>query len=253
MVATMHRMHLPKVGEGVIHVPGGVPYKVDTLQQYPLGSYMRIGNKGFVYAKAGNTLSPNMGAKQPHDQKIDNVAIQADYDAGVTKITISSHTSCTEDELVGGEVIVFPAGGGTFTRGIIGNTDMSATDTLEIELDSPTPVAITTSGSAEVFLCPYMGVSREDGDESRMVMGMPTCVADVGEFLWLQVEGLSWVSAESEAGDTANSNEVCFGGDGALRRRDSECPGEQRAGVIIGPNKAGTGQGAPFVMLNIDH
>ena len=61
MVAKMHRLHLPKVGEGVIHVPGGVPYTYDDEGRYPYGSYMRLGNKGFVYAKAHSLLDTAFG------------------------------------------------------------------------------------------------------------------------------------------------------------------------------------------------
>lgn len=253
MTAKMHRIHLPKVGEGVLYIPGGTPYEVDTEQQYELGTYVRFGNKGFVYAKAGGTLVPDIGAKQANNQKIGNVAIAADALIGATVIALTSNVSVTKDQLKGGEVIVFPTGNKAFTRRIVSHPAMTATATLTLTLDSPIPVALTAgAGSGEVMLDPYNGVTQ-DSNEWTPVLGMPVIGASDGEFLWLQVEGISWCAPEAEVGAAANSLEVCFGGDGALRLRDSGCLGEQRAGMVIAPNTTGNGQGAPFIMLNIDH
>ena len=254
MVAKMHRMHLPKVGEGVIYLPGGVPYEPDDDPLYPAGAFMRLGVKEFIYAIAGNSLIPDVGAKQANNQKIGNVAIAVKALAGATELKITSDVSCTEDELVGGEVVVFPGPSNkAFTRGIIGNDTMTATATLTLQLDSPIPVEVVVSGSsAEVMLSPYNGVKQEN-NEWRPVMGMPTCIATVGQGLWLQVSGPSWCAPEGEVGAAVNDMEVCFGGNGALKRRDTDALGEQRAGMVIAPNKAGNGQGAPFIMLNIDH
>jgi len=257
MVAKMHRMHLPKVGEGVLYIPGGVPYEAvpvaEALTRYAIGSYMRLGNKGFVYAIAGNSLSTDLGAKNSLSQKIGNVAIQADYLAGVKVITLTSNVSVEKDELAGGEVIVFPTGGAkTFTRGIVSHPAMTATATLTLTLDSPIPVDITTDGSAECIASPYSSVKSES-NEWTPVMGMPTYPATVGQGVWLQVSGPSWCAPESEVGAAVNDMEVCFAGDGALKRRDTDRLGEQRAGVVICPNPTGNGQGSPFIMLNIDH
>lgn len=194
-----------------------------------------------------------MGAKQSLTQKIASCAVQAAYAAGVKTITITSATTCTEDELVGGEVIIFTAAGNqTFHRGIVHNTAMTATATLTLELDSPIPVAITTGATAEVISSPYSAVTQTS-NEWQPVMGMPTVVATTGNGLWLQVTGISWCAPEAQVGTEANALEVCFGGDGALRTRDAGTPGQQRAGMIIATAHGANSQGAPFVMLNIDH
>ena len=258
MTAKMHRMHFPNVGEGVLHIPGGVPYEVvpvaEALTRYIPGSYVRLGNKGFVYATAGNSLIPDVGAKQANNQKIGNVAIAVKALVGATELKITSDVSVTEDQLKGGEVVVFPGPANkAFTRGIIGNDEMTATATLTLQLDSPIPCEVVVAGSsAEVMLNPYVGVMQEN-NEWRPVMGMPTVVATVGQGLWLQVEGISWCAPEAEVGAAVNDLEVCFAGNGSLMRRDTNALGQQRAGMVIAPNKTGNGQGAPFIMLNIDH
>ena len=161
MVAKMHRIHIPNVGEGVLHIPGGVPYEADDVAVCPDGTYARFGNKGFVYATASGSLIPDVGAKQGNNQKIGNVAVLVGYDAGDKVITINSDVSCDKDELVGGEVVVFPSGGNkAFTRGIIGNAAVTATASLELTLDSPIPCDIDTDASAEVILGPYGAVKQ---------------------------------------------------------------------------------------------
>ncbi len=253
MTAKMHRMNLPKVGEGVVYVPGGTPYAVDTVKQFELGSYMRLGNKGFVYARAGGSLVPDVGAKQANSQKIGNRAIAANADIGAIAISFSCNVSLDADELKGGEIVVFPTGNKAFTRRILSHPAVTATADLEVTLESPIPVALTDeAGSVEVILDPYYGVTQ-DSNEWTPVLGMPVIEASDGEFLWLQVEGISWCAPESAVGAAANAIEVCFGGDAALQLRDSNNLGNQRAGMVIAPNTTGNGQGAPFIMLNIDH
>lgn len=253
MTAKMHRVHIAKVGESFVFQNGGTPYEVDAVAKSDLiGAYARFGNKGFVYARAGGTLQTYIGAKNSLSQKIGNSAIQANYAAGVSTITLTSAVSCTLDELKGGEVVVFVSTYEAFTRGIVGNPAMTATATLTLYLDSPIPVAITTSMTAEVMKNPYYAVTSTS-DEWKPVMGMPAVAATIGQGVWLQVSGPSWVAPESEVGGNANYLEMCFGGDGALRRRDSGTPGEQRAGMLITTAVGANSQGAPFVMLNIDH
>jgi len=198
MTAKMHRMHLPKVGEGVLHIPGGTPYQVDTEQQYELGTYVRFGNKGFVYAKAGGTLVPDIGAKQANNQKIGNVAIAADADAGTLVITFECNVALDANELAGGEIVVFPTGNKAFTRRIVSHASNGGAADLAVTVDSPIPVDLTDGGgSVECILDPYDGVTQ-DSNEWTPVLGMPVIGASDGEYLWLQVEGISWCAPEGE-------------------------------------------------------
>lgn len=251
MVAKMHRVHMPKVGEGVAHLPSGIPYEVDTEQKFPLGTYIRIGNKGFVYAKAGNTLNTDLGAKNTWSQKLGFSAIQANYDAGVTTITITSAVTMLLNELAGGEVCVFPAGmTNSFSRGIISNTAMTGEATLTLVLDSPTPVALTTGGNAEIMKNPYEDVMNEDNGW-HTVMGIPTVVADDGEFLWLQVEGPCWVApVAAGVGLATLYKTVTFASRGTI---EDQVIKSQIAGTIICPSTTGGAQPAPFINLQIAH
>jgi len=231
-------------------------FQVSDVKRYPLGKYIRIGNKGFVYARAGGALVPNLGAKQSHNQKFIESNIAAAVLEGATTVTVTITAGATVDspiilnELAGGQLVVFAAGG-TFIRGIVSNTALVAGGILTIVLDAPVPVAVGLVW-CEAIINPYYAVDNVS-NEWTPVMGMPMINATVGQFVWLQVEGPSVVAGEAAIGAAANTLEVCFGGDGALKLRNVAIPAEQRAGVVIAPNPAGTGRGTPFIMLNIDH
>ena len=257
MTAKIHRVHFPNVGEGIMHIPGGSPYTYDAEKECAYGSYVRFGNRGFVYAKVGTGgVESDIGAKTSLAQKIGNVAIQTAVEAGDTELKITSNVSVSANELNEGTVVVFPAGGGkSFTRGIVSHDVMTATDTLTLQLDAPMPVDVAISGSsAEVMASPYSSVRKTSSLEWNMVMGIPVIGAVAGKYLWLQVEGPAWVVPFGTVGDAVNEQEVTFAGDGSLRcDHENGKEAQQHAGCVICPAVGGTGQGAPFVMLQIAH
>lgn len=256
MVAKMHRMHLPKVGEGVIHIPGGVPFEADDTPLYPPGSYMRLGNKEFIYAIAGGSLIPDVGAMNSFSQKVSmrNTSAKILIGATVITITVAAGLEIAEDELAGGEIVVFPGDNNSFTRGIVSNNAIATGvgGTLAVVVDSPIPVEIPAGKGCECIRSPYSAVKENQG-EWAMVMGMPTVVATVGQGLWLQVSGPSWAAPAAEVGALVKNQEAVFVGNGSLALRSTagneDC---QFAGVIIATAEGG-GQGAPFIMLQIAH
>lgn len=257
VTAKMHRVHISKVGEAVIYRGSGIPYTADDENEHGLGSYMRLGRRGFVYAKVGTGgVEPDIGAKTTLAQKIGGSALQTAAVAGDMALKITSTVSITEDELEGGEVVVFVSGGGkSFTRGIISNNGMTGTDTLTLQLDSPIPIDVQISGSgAEVIASPYSSVIKTGSLEWNMVMGIPIIKAVEGKYVWLQVSGVCWVIPYGTVGDAVNEQLVVFAGDGTLRMaKEASYESCQIAGVVICPAVGGTGQGAPFIMLDIAH
>ena len=258
MVAKMHRMHLPKVGEGVIHVPGGVPYEADATPLYAPGSFMRVGNKEFVYAIAGNTLMTDRGAKNSLTQLVGFSAIVAQNvgDAlaivkGDLTVSITVAKSIGLNQLAGGEIVVFGPANACFTRGIISNTKVTSSGTLVVTMDSPAPKDFAIGEHAECMENPYFDV-QEQNNEWTPVMGIPTVEATDGQGLWLQVSGPNWCSPVLGAagpGGAINLLELEFNSDGSLCVAAGA--GKQRAGCIIATG--GGAAGAPFVMFQIAH
>lgn len=271
MTSKMHRMHFPKVGEGVIHIPGGVPYEAvpvaEALTRYVPGSFMRLGNKEFVYAIAGNTLNPDKGAMNLLQQAVAQNTIARTYAAGVTEIVVDiaatdgndADGAFAKDELKGGEIVIWPHDENGFTRGIVSNTKTKGggeVDEMTVVLDSPTPYALDINADhMEIIASPYSAVSESGGNDWAMVMGMPTVVATEGQGLWLQVGGPSWCAPQGVVGAAAGVLETVFRNDGSLEIRTVALDNmnQQHAGVVICTARGGGGQGAPFVMLQIAH
>ena len=234
-----------------------------TLQLYPLGTIFREGDRSYRYAKASGGQIPDVGSQIGSHQHVENCAVQANYAAGVTTITITTASTAgaahngliAEDELYGGYIVVFPAGGNkAFVRQIIGNSacTISQANTCTIKLDRPTPVAITTSDTAECMASPYLNVIT-GANERRAVVGVPACVATTGQYFWLQTWGPCWCATEANLGNSANNIGAKWRYNGTLQTADDadayhEC--QQYAGFVLSFAYAGT-QGAPFVWLQI--
>ena len=260
MVAKIHRMHIPGVGEAIVHIPGGVPYEADDLEAVSIGSYMRVGNKEFIYSKAGGTTNPNLGIKNIARQAVAYNNVARAYDAGVTSVVVDVGASDGDgsgniavNALVGGEILFFPHSDNAFTRGIISNTVVSGGGEMTVGLDSPTPVALTLdTDDMECMASPYYAVQHSNDDRATVV-GIPTVVATVGQFLWLQVGGPNWISPQTDIGAAALDFECVFRHDGSIELQDSTTKlHQQHAGCVVA-QAIGDGQGAPFVFLQIAH
>lgn len=261
MVAKMHRMHIAKVGEGVIYLPGGVPFEADDDPRYLAGAYMRLGNKEFIYAIAGGTLNTDMGAMNSLRQKVVESGCTIEVAAGalVVGITIAGAVGgILKDELAGGQFVAFPGDSNSFVRGIVSNTLVEAGGgTLYVTLDSPTPVVIPITKWCDCMANPYSAVKENQGVWA-MVMGMPTVKATVGQGLWLQVSGPCWAAPVYGATGPGGAGRVldCIfkdTGSIAVRHESGDANRDcQHAGVVIATLTV-AGQGSPFIMLQIAH
>lgn len=260
MTAKMHRVHIAEVGEGVVHIPGGVPFEASDVEEFPIGSYMRLGNKEFIYAKAGGTLNTDLGAKCIARQAVAYNNVARAYAAGVTEVIVDvaatdgdGSGNIAVDALVGGEILFFPHDENSFTRGIISNTVVSGGDEMTVGLDSPTPVALTEdTDDMELMASPYYSV-QSSTDGRATVMGIPTVAATIGQYLWLQVSGPNWIAPQSGVGEADLDFECVFRHDGSVELQNSTTKlHQQHAGCVVA-QAIGNGQGAPFLMLHIAH
>jgi hypothetical protein len=184
---------------------------IDTVQKYPLGQRMILEDgRVFVYALSSGTQIPDVGSQVGIHQHIANCAIAADAAAGVRSIVL--HSSATDgaahngliakDELKGGYVVVFPAASNhAFTRRIISNSacTISQANDCTIEIDTPTPVAITTSDKGEAMASPYWKVVTAVSTYAS-VIGVPAVAATDGKFFWLQTWGPIWIATSADCG-----------------------------------------------------
>lgn len=234
-----------------------------TTQKYALGTRMRKPDgREFVYAKAGATLNPDMGAKSYNTQHIAYATIAAAAAAGAVEVVLdvaasdgdAGNGAIAANELAGGYIVIFPHSSNTFVRQIVSNTAVPAGGgECTIALDDPIPAALVAdSDHGEAMASPYLDV-RNTTEATSSVVGVPTWPATVGQYLWLQVKGITWIAPQAEVSVGTNNRQIVFRHDGSIDEHDysdANVAKGQHAGYVV-QNAAGGGQGAPFIMLDI--
>ena len=241
---------------------GHTLYEAGTTQYYDVGSrYVTGDGRIFRYALAGGTLIPGQGVKSYHEQHIAYAVFPAAAAAGTTtlSVTVAAHDgsiathdgTLVENELVGGYILIFDktATNMTVFRQILSNTAVaSGGGTTVITIDDPIPNALSTSDACECMASPYLSVVN-DTDENKAVVGLPSMVATVGQYLWIQTYGPCWIAPHADVGTGANVHEAFFNHDGSLGIH-GDGASLQHAGFVMTRARGG-GQGAPFIMLQI--
>lgn len=235
---------------------------ISASQVYPLGTIMqKPDGREFVYAKAGATLNPDMGAKSYNQQHIAYTTIAASADVGDTEIILDVQVTDGDagdgvialNELVGGYIVVFPHSSNTFVRQIIGNTATTGAGEMTITLDIPIPAALVVDvDHGEAIASPYLDV-RCTTEATSSIVGVPTYPATVGQYVWLQKKGIIWIAPQAEVSVGNNNRVIVFRHDGSIDEHDysdENVTKAQHAGYVV-QNARGGGQGAPFIMLDI--
>lgn len=270
MVAKMHRIHIPNVGEAVLHIPGGEPYEYYDSEKWPIGTYARFGGKGYMFAGVGGSGITHLqhGAKSDVRQPVGWSTIAETVAAGVKQVTVDLDGSAgpegdgnlPKDYLKGGEICMMPVWGTGFTRHIAGNSlvEGGLGGTFTVDFGTPTPILLTVDiAHAECIPSIYKGISATNtGDAKNPVVGMPTLVTPSGKFCWLQVEGPFGIAAQGDVGEADYKLQAVFRPDGTIGPHDIDAGNDekpqQHAGYIMFLSLTGA-QGTPFIMLQIAH
>lgn len=233
-----------------------------TTQKHALGARIATWDgRVFRYAKAGGTLNPDLGAMCNDQQHVAYTTIAASAILGATTVVVdvqSGDGTATNgvigvNELEKGYIVIFPHSSNTFTRQILSNTVTAAAGEMTLVLDEGIPAAITVDvDHGECMASPYRNVQTTSA-ATTSVVGMPTYVATVGQYLWLQTYGPCWIAPQGEVSTGNNDRQVVFRHDGSIDQHDSTDANVamgQHAGFVI-TNANGGGQGAAFIMLQI--
>ena len=231
-----------------------------TLQRYPIGTRYRSGGRTYIYAKAGGTLNPDLGAKNALTQHVAYTTIAATALQYATTVVIDVGGSdgaagdgvIAVNELAGGYLVVFDADAKAYTRQIVSNTAV-ATGEMTLVIDQPIPLAlITDTDHAECMASPYLNL-QANTDTISSVLGIPTLIATSGQYFWLQTWGPVWIAPQGAVSTGNNDRQVVFRHDGSIDQHDysdAVVQFAQHAGFVLA-NASGGGQGAAFIMLQI--
>ncbi len=273
----LSRAQIAEVGNFILGeiLPGQAEQDVNEAsasQRYKIGARKQKNGRVYHYGMAGGTLNPGMGAFVKDPQTTSQEAITVDAPAGSRQLTLTLDNTdgptynglLPANYLEGGSVVVFAAAG-TFRAGILSNTAVTVntgTAVFTVVLDTPTPVAVVAGDVAEAQCSIYRNmVANTDtklGSGMSAVVGVPELAATVGQFIWVQTWGLTWVAPHAAVGLAEGENKVVFNGDGSFGQGEEHNSGAkdlgligQAAGYVVSRDK-GTGQAAPFVMLQLD-
>jgi hypothetical protein len=243
-------------------------YTLDATQRYVFGTpLMTWDGKIYRYAKAGGTLDVDMGAKAYATQNLAYAAAASTQLAGDRQVTATFAVTdgyansglVLEDELAGGEIVVFSDTVVTQRRTIVGNTSVVVGGgTGIIYVDTPWQAAIAVSGSyIEAMGSQFLDVRTAD-DQTKCVVGVPCAIATTTyPFCWLQTRGKCWVAPQSTVGNSASIRACYWRSDGSLDIRalagtfHDVYVTDQYAGYVLQNAQAGT-QGAPFFFLECE-
>lgn len=235
-----------------------------TTQKHVLGAGMELWDgRRFRYGMAGGTLNTDLGAKNSLTQALSYGIIGASAVLGATLITVTvggsdgaaADGAIAANELVGGYVVCFPHSQDAFTRQITANTAIAAGGgTIVLTLDYGIPVALTiTVDHGEAMHSPWYNLQTLTSTTTT-VLGMPTWVATVGQYLWFQTRGPIWIAPQGAVSVGNNNRQVVFRHDGSIDEHDysdAVVAKAQHAGYVIA-NASGGGQGAAFIYLELE-
>jgi hypothetical protein len=229
-------------------------YSTSTVKDpnYEIGDRVVLPDgREYRYSKSASAITGAMGCKFSLTGHQAYTAFGAAHVAGVTAITVpaGTHAALTKDELRGGMVIIFDAtGGGTCTRGILGNDVSLADVAYTLYLDGPTHIAITTSDAIEVFANPWSALVNST-DVVLPVAGVPaTAVAATATYFWCQTKGLTFINPQAAVGTTNGGVGVNWRHDGSLEDVETalavtvaENDSTQYAGYCVAGSASGNG------------
>ena len=206
-----------------------------TAQKQKVGSRMQIGERDFIYVKAGEAVTAGLLVMQQVGDTADDLDLttSADISAGDTTMTLSTSLTLTKDQYKDGWLIFNDVEEEGHMYRVKGNTLVASATGCVVTLDEEDGliVAITTSQQVGLYENPYKGTEKHDGsDIDHAPLGW-TC-ADIasGSYGWLCAEGFTTALIEGTPGPglpLVASNSA----DGSVEILDSDDDAE---GTIVG-------------------
>lgn len=171
-------------------------YTVDTVQKFPLGSRLTIGERVFRYAEFGGTVGAGSLAQAEAPAALHDNLQSAATAAGATQVTINPRDTGADDviasEYAGGYLLVQDAAGEGHAYAIKDNSalDVGATgNTGTVDLWDAIEVALTTSSILVLIKSPYKEVIVAPTTLTAKVVGVSVVAQADGQFGWIQTKG----------------------------------------------------------------
>lgn len=267
-------VHLPQeiggnVGAGNIALPN--IYTEDSVQQYPIGTRLVVGERTLHYFKAGMAIPLTLLGVLTN--LIQTATAQDSYDtaqaAGVGtaanpfKVNGTGAGAPVKDAYANHLLAIMVSTDiGIPLMRVISNTagETDSPYTVELVLDQPTPVAVAADTDCEFYASRYADVRvASSGDPGNLdgalypFVGRNMRPMTSGFFGWLQTWGPCMiVNTNTAVGDTEFGRAVVFSTDGSIEPCHEAWHSDVKSSQIAGYSLACNGAGSAWIQLTLD-
>lgn len=249
-------------GFGALVTAQGINERSAT-QMHRLGTKVVRGDRVFKYVKSlANITGLSTACWSKYHQDIMYAALPTASPIGSSDVYvtiaatdgIANNGTIAAHELQGGYIVIFHATGVARNYAILDNNAAVSGGTLTITLDGELAEAVVAADVCEVMGSQYrIDWNAVSGGQYRAFIGLPMALLTTTyPYGWVQTWGPCWLAPQTSVGINYQNN-LIFRADGSLGLPQDEfaedCEFNQHAGYCMTRNQAGTGQGAPFIML----
>lgn len=267
-----HTIYLPQeiggnVGAGNLALPN--IYEEDSVQKYPIGTKLEMGERTFRYYKAGAAITYLNSGIVSTDCRTGNTVNSYDTSqaAGVgtvanpLKVDGSSDGDPALNYYAGHWVVIYVAIALGIRQMKVMSSSASALDdgtqTVELVLDQPTVTAIAANTGMDFFPSRFADcVSCFQGqDEAKnglffAFVGIPMAIMTSGRWGWCQTAGPVFVvNTATQMGDLTADRTAVFNSDGSIAPIDESSVSEQIAGFTLADTD---GSGSEWIQLQLE-
>jgi hypothetical protein len=249
-------------------------WSADSSKKYDIGTLYYDWLDVYAYCYAGGTVYTEVGAYK--NKKTNTVAVAPAQStvvdpftglaagvAGSYYVTVTIDTEIgvlttgvlSENELSGGFIVI---GNGSAqhpqNRYIVSHPALTSTGgSLTVKLDKPLSAAVTAA-TTTIELCEspfYCVIADGAGGDYATRLGIAAVTATSGQYFWLKIRGLAWITSNSNTCDSAQDRTIVWVGNGSVVSSNDVTveSGLQIAGVAMDTSSSGSSN-APIVYLN---
>jgi len=240
-------------------------YGIDSVQRYPLGTKLVMGDWTFRYAQADAALANVArlvinshyapGCTGHEDEDGVEGALYAAGTAGDTYVDVAD-TEARAKNYYEGAYLVYFASGHYVTQRIKKSDAGNGSTHVRCYLSEPLKYDVSTSIGITAYLSPFSGIkaAQSTNQEYEAFMGLNLVTVTSGYYFWLLRNGPAWVTAHGGTwpGSAAHYRDVFAHMDGTVDPSSVADPtsGYQRVGYLISSTVSSYGDA--FVWLQFE-
>lgn len=212
-------------------------YLTNAIQQYPIGTKYRDGERSWLYGKCARTNTKTGVGNFIYVAEEGLTSDAVIHAIGETEIVLEE-TGDTEDQYAGGFFLSYPA---METYRILKN-DASDGEHLTVVIEKGLLTALAASTGSQFVCEPRLSDVRSQwgglAHQYESVAGVPMLAQLTGRWMWYQTFGEHYLLPNTACGDAIYQRNVVWWIDGSLQEEGGNA-GLQHAGYIVSLTSSG--------------